>query len=128
SDSTRVRKPSHRIGLNIIAVLVFVCSVFPLYWTVNLSFTPGNEIISRDPSLLPKAPTLINYITAWNRPAAPGQTDFPHALMTSLIVVAIGIVAALAVAFLASIALARFSFRGRHAFIVGILVVQMIPG
>jgi len=127
-ETARVRRRSHRVVLNVVAVIVFVFSVFPLYWMVNLSFTPGNEIISRDPSLVPKSPTLINYITAWSRAAAPGQTDFPHALGMSLIVVAIVIVAALTVAFLASIALARFRFRGRHAFVVGILVVQMIPG
>jgi N,N'-diacetylchitobiose transport system permease protein len=95
---------------------------------VNLSFTPGNQIISRDPSLVPREPTLRNFITAWTRPAAPGQTDFPNALKTSLIIVILVVVCALFVAFLASIALARFRFRGRHAFIVGILVVQMIPG
>lgn len=128
AEPTGVRRTSHRVLFNAIAVVVFLCSVFPVYWMVKLSFTPGNEIISRDQSLVPAEPTLRNYITAWNRPAAPGQTDFPHALATSLVVVAVVVAAALLFAFLASIALARFRFRGRHAFIVGILVVQMIPG
>jgi N,N'-diacetylchitobiose transport system permease protein len=119
APSSPVRRPSHRALFNALGVVVFVCSVFPVYWMVNLSFTPGNQIISRDPSLVPREPT---------RPAAPGQTDFPNALKTSLIIVILVVVCALFVAFLASIALARFRFRGRHAFIVGILVVQMIPG
>lgn len=123
-----VRRRSHRALFNVLGLIVFVCSVFPVYWMVNLSFTPGNQIISRDPSLVPREPTIRNFITAWTRPAAPGQTDFPNALKTSLIVVIIVVACALFVAFLASIALARFRFRGRHAFIVGILVVQMIPG
>ncbi|HJA04937.1 MAG TPA: carbohydrate ABC transporter permease [Candidatus Microbacterium stercoravium] len=118
----------NRVLFNIIGTVVFVCSVFPVYWMVNLSFTPGNQIISRDPSVVPREPTLRNFVTAWTRPAAPGQTDFPHALKTSLVIVVFVVIAALFVAFLASIALARFRFRGRHAFIVGILVVQMIPG
>jgi N,N'-diacetylchitobiose transport system permease protein len=128
APSSPVRRPSHRALFNALGVVVFVCSVFPVYWMVNLSFTPGNQIISRDPSLVPREPTLRNFITAWTRPAAPGQTDFPNALKTSLIIVILVVVCALFVAFLASIALARFRFRGRHAFIVGILVVQMIPG
>ena len=123
-----VRRRSHRVLFNVLGLIVFVCSVFPVYWMVNLSFTPGNQIISRDPSLIPREPTIRNFITAWTRPAAPGQTDFPNALKTSLLIVIVVVACALFVAFLASIALARFRFRGRHAFIVGILVVQMIPG
>ncbi|WP_166319864.1 carbohydrate ABC transporter permease [Microbacterium excoecariae] len=124
----RPRRRASRLALNLVALAVIACSVFPVYWMINLSFTPGDQIISRTPSLVPSDPTLLNYVTAWIRPAAPGQTDFPNALRTSLTVVAVVVVFALLFAFLASIALARFRFRGRGVFIVGILVVQMIPG
>lgn len=123
-----VRSPGVRVVFNVIAVIVFACSAFPVYWMINLSFTPGDQIVARDQSLVPREPTIINYITAWTRPANQGQTDFPNALRTSLTIVLIVVVAALLVAFVASIALARFRFRGRKAFIVAILVVQMIPG
>lgn len=122
------RTPLARMWFNIVAVIVFACSTFPVYWMINLSFTPGNQIVAREQSLVPREPTLLNYITAWTRPANQGQTDFPNALRVSLTVVVIVVLAALLVAFLASIALARFRFRGRKAFIVAILVVQMIPG
>lgn len=117
-----------RAGYAAIAVVVFVCSVFPVYWMVNMSFTPPNKIISRDPSLLPLEFTWKNYVTAWTREAAPGQTDFPHALASSLgVAITVVIVCAL-FAFLASIAIARFAFRGRIVFIVSVLIVQMVPG
>lgn len=131
--SLRARRPSRRrvltrILLNVAAAVVFALSVFPVYWMINLSFTPNNRIISRDPSFLPLDFTLGNYITAWNREAAPGQTDFPHALGASVTVTAGVLVVTLLFAFLASVAVARFRFRGRRAFIVAVLVVQMIPG
>ncbi len=125
---TGVRSRGMRILFNVLAVIVFLCAVFPVYWMLNLSFTPGDQIIQRDQSLIPREPTLLNYVTAWTRPAAPGQTDFPNALRTSLTIVAIVVLCALLFAFLASIALARFRFVGRRTFIVAILVVQMIPG
>lgn len=113
---------------NTVAILVFLCSVFPVYWMVNLSFTRSNEIISRTPSFFPVNPTFRNYVTAWTREAAPGQTDFPHALVSSIsVAVAVVVVCAL-FSFLASIAIARFAFRGRYVFIVSVLVVQMVPG
>ncbi|PWC05866.1 sugar ABC transporter permease [Agromyces badenianii] len=117
-----------RVGFNILALIVFISSVFPVYWMVNLSFTPPNQIISRTPSFLPLDFTVKNYITAWTREAAPGQTDFPHALASSLIVAVTVVIVCAIFAFLASIAIARFAFRGRVVFIVSVLVVQMVPG
>ena len=131
--SIEARRPSaKRVGtralLNIAAAIVFVMSVFPVYWMVNMSFTPNAQIISRDPSFFPWSFTIQNYITAWTREAAQGQTDFPHALATSVTVTLGVLVATLLFAFLASIAVARFHFKGRRAFIVSVLIVQMIPG
>jgi N,N'-diacetylchitobiose transport system permease protein len=131
--SIQARRPSGRrvvtrTALNIAALIVFVMSVFPVYWMINLAFTPTSEIITRNPSLVPIHFTFNNFVTAWNREAAPGQTDFPHALGTTVTVTAGVLVAALLFAFLASVALARFRFKGRRTFIISVLVVQMIPG
>ena len=126
------RPPAKKVGvralLNVAALIVFFASVFPVYWMVNMSFTPGNRIISRAPSLVPIEFTWQNYVTAWTREAAPGQTDFPHALMTSTIVTVGVIVFTLLFAFLASVAVARFHFKGRRGFIISVLIIQMIPG
>ncbi|WP_367948807.1 carbohydrate ABC transporter permease [Microbacterium sp. NC79] len=122
------RKVFTRTGLNIAAVVIFLCSIFPVYWMINMSLTPSNKIISRTPSLFPSEFTLRNYDTAWNRQAAPGQTDFPNALVTTTLITLGVLVATLIVAFIASIALARFRFKGRKTFIVSILIIQMIPG
>ena len=86
--SIDARRPSPkrvvtRTFLNIAALIVFVMSVFPVYYMVNLSFTQNSKIISRNPSLFPFDFTLSNYNSAWNREAAPGQTDFAHALPTT---------------------------------------------
>ena len=131
--SIESRRPSGkriatRTFLNIAAIIVFFCSVFPVYWMINMSLTPANKIISRSPSLVPLELTWQNYITAWTREAAPGQTDFPHALMTSTIVTVGVLIATLLFAFLASVAVARFHFKGRRGFIVSVLIIQMIPG
>ncbi|GAA1838127.1 carbohydrate ABC transporter permease [Agromyces salentinus] len=122
------RRRAPKVVVNTVAILVFLCSVFPVYWMVNMSFTPSNQIISRTPSFFPFEFTMKNYVTAWTREAAPGQTDFPHALASSLTVALAVVVVCALFAFLASIAIARFAFRGRYVFIVSVLVVQMVPG
>ncbi|QTX03931.1 carbohydrate ABC transporter permease [Agromyces archimandritae] len=124
----RPKKIWLQVLFNAIAAVVIACSVFPVYWMVNASFTPTNKIITREPSFFPTEFTWKNYVTAWTREAAPGQTDFPHALGTSLLIALSVVVICALFAFMASIAIARFAFRGRYTFIVSVLIVQMVPG
>ncbi|GAA1688372.1 ABC transporter permease subunit [Microbacterium sediminicola] len=124
----RPRRLLSRGALNLAALIVFVASVFPVYWMVNMALTPNSEIVSRTPSVLPLHLTFDNFITAWTREAAPGQTDFPHALGTTMLVTFGVLIVTLLFAFLASVAVARFHFGGRRGFIISVLVVQMIPG
>ncbi|WP_448061329.1 carbohydrate ABC transporter permease [Cellulomonas hominis] len=107
------------------AVVVFCCSIFPVYWMVNSSFLPTNVIRSDTPTFLPFEGSFENY-----RKIVAGETNFAFlpALRVSLAVTAIVVVGALIFGFLAALAATRFRWRGRKGFIVAILAVQMIPG
>lgn len=111
--------------LSALSVLLFVIFVFPVYWMVNTSFQPNNEIRGSEIHFWPDNFTLRNYETVL---FDPGRTPFLPAAANSLIVTILTVVVALVFAFLASIAVTRFRFRTRRLFIVTILVVQMIPG
>jgi N,N'-diacetylchitobiose transport system permease protein len=115
------KRRTGRVLLNLAAIVVIVCSVFPVYWMVNTSLLPGSAVRSTTPHLWPDLFTLRNYATAI------GDDGFLTALGTSLAVTVIAVAAALVFAFLAAVALSRFRFRGRKAIIVTILVIQMIP-
>lgn len=106
--------------LNLAAIIVVLCSVFPVYWMINTSLLPGSAIKSETPHLWPDQLTFRNYATAWN-------DGFFPALKVSLSVTLITLVVALLFAFLAALALSRFRFRSRKSLIVTILVIQMIP-
>ena len=131
SNSSRTyarRRPGrrhHRALLNLAAVVVFVCSVFPVYWMVSTSFLPNRRIRQPEPSWLPTSPTGDNY-----RRVVMEESQFPFldALRNSLLVTGFTVVAALLLALLAALAVTRFRFSSRRAFIVLILIVQMIPG
>jgi N,N'-diacetylchitobiose transport system permease protein len=111
--------------LTLSAVVVFLCSIFPVYWMVNSSFLPTNRIRSTTPTFFPADGTFENY-----RKIFAGETNylFAPALRVSLLVVLAVLVAALVFGFLAALAATRFRWRGRKVFIVTILAVQMIPG
>jgi N,N'-diacetylchitobiose transport system permease protein len=117
----RRRRWLRRVGLNGVAVFVFLVFAFPVYWMVTTSFRRGVDIQSPNPTFLPFPGTLENYRKVFER------QYFWDALRTSLIVTLSVVMLAVFVAFLAAVALARFRFFGRKAFIILVIVVQMVP-
>lgn len=120
-----VRRRTGTVVYSVISVVLFAVFVFPVYWMVNTSFQPNNEIRGSELHFWPDNFTLRNYETVL---FDPGRTPFLPAAANSLIVTSITVVVALLFAFAASVAVTRFRFKTRRAFIIAILVIQMIPG
>jgi N,N'-diacetylchitobiose transport system permease protein len=110
-----------RVVVNLVGLLVFVVSVFPVWWMVTTSFQRGVDIQSANPHAVPAHGTLENYRKVFRR------DFFWTALRNSLTVTLLTVTLAGLIAFLAAVAVSRFRFRGRKAFIVMILLVQMVP-
>ena len=110
-----------RIAANLLGVVAFLLAVFPVYWMVNSSFLPRREIRNPVPTWVPFGGALDNYRTVFE----PAQ--FLNALKISLMVTGLTVLVSLLFAFVASVAVSRFRFRGRTSFIVTLLVIQMIP-
>ncbi|HLQ62383.1 MAG TPA: carbohydrate ABC transporter permease [Candidatus Acidoferrales bacterium] len=119
------RRPAARQGQavlwNALAALVFLVMVFPIYWMIATSFKSGRDILSLTPQWFPIHPTLANYEDAWHKPF------FLNAVLNSVQVVGTTVLITLALAFLAAVAIARYNFGGRKAFIVLVIGVQMVP-
>ena len=115
------RRRLRKVGWNLLALAVLLVMIFPIYWMVATAFKPGHDILSYTPKWFPTHPTLSNFTDAIQ------QAFFWDAVKNSLTVVSVVVVLSLVLAFLASLALAKFRFYGRKAFIVLILGVQMVP-
>lgn len=113
------------IAASVAGILVFLASVFPVYWMLNTSFTPNGLTRQREPFLYPTNFTWDNFQTVL---LDSEQTPFWPALINSLSITMLTVLFALAFAFLSSVALVRFGFFGRKTFIVVLLFIQMIPG
>ena len=107
--------------LGALALAVALLWLFPVYWMVNSALLPSRRLQSADPSFLPVGGTLRNLRAVLADPA------FAAALRTSLSVTVLTVVVAVLAGAVAALALSRFRFRGRRAFVVTVLVVQMIP-
>ncbi len=115
------RSLARRIALNATGLLVFAVMVFPVYWMVTTAFKPTRDIFANTPVWFPYHPTLANFDDAIHRP------HFWADVKNSLIIVSVVVGLSLLLAILAALALAKFRFYGRRAFIVLIIGVQMIP-
>ncbi|MCK0117175.1 carbohydrate ABC transporter membrane protein 2 (CUT1 family) [Isoptericola sp. CG 20/1183] len=96
--------------------------LYPLLWMLSSSFKP-NEIIFRDPSLIPSAIDLSNYGEGWNALLHP----FHHYLLNSAIIVLGSVVGNLVSCSMAAYAFARLKFRGRPIWFAIMLMTIMLP-
>jgi N,N'-diacetylchitobiose transport system permease protein len=115
------RRKAQRVLLNVTGLAVFALMVFPVYWMVTTAFKPGQDILAYTPRWFPVRATLGNFTDAIHRDYF--WRDVKNSLIVTGTVVGLSIVIAL----LAALALARFRFYGRKAFIVLIIGVQMVP-
>jgi N,N'-diacetylchitobiose transport system permease protein len=110
-----------RVAANAAALLVFLLFTFPVYWMVATAFKQPGDIRSYDLKLLPWPITLEHFQTAFH------TAGFWTYARNSLLVALGTTVLSLLVALLAATATARFGFRGRRAYLLMILIVQMVP-
>ena len=116
-----MKRSSSSIFSNASGIVAIVLMGFPVYWMITTSFKPKGDILSTDPTLLPRSLTLSNYVVAVTK------EGFVRALINSLIVVFFTVTISLFVALFASIAVARMKFKGKRTYVATILLVQMLP-
>jgi N,N'-diacetylchitobiose transport system permease protein len=107
---------------NVVGLVLFVVMVFPVYWMISTAFKPEDQVNSLTPTWLSLRPTISHFRDAMHAPF------FWNDLVNTVIVVSVTVVIAMTLAFLASVALAKYRFTGRKLFIVLIIGIQMIPG
>jgi N,N'-diacetylchitobiose transport system permease protein len=110
-----------RSALNAAGLVVFVVMSFPVYWMVVTAFKTGVDINSYTPRWLPLHPTLVHFTDAIHAPF------FWSSVRNSLIIVGTVVALSVVVAFLAAVSLSKYRFTGRRAFIVMVIVIQMLP-
>ncbi|MFM2475501.1 hypothetical protein K6Y82_51180, partial [Burkholderia cenocepacia] len=120
----RSRRDESRRGIvwrTIVAVVVTVIVVFPLYWMLVVAFSPRGEIFEPGLRLWPSTFTLENFEKVLDRYPVAGW--FGNSLVIGIFVM----VLTTALNLLAGYAFARLRFRGRTAIFLLTLSTMMIP-
>jgi N,N'-diacetylchitobiose transport system permease protein len=115
------RKRLRQTLWNAVGVVVFLIMFFPVYWMISTAFKPSQDILTFTPHWFPDSPTLEHFRSAVER------ANFWTAVRSTVVVTVSTVVIASLVALLAAVAVGRMEFRGRKAFILMILIIQMVP-
>ena len=107
--------------LDVVAVVIAVATIFPIYWMVLAAVKPPGEI----QSLRQEPWTLAPSLDAFRRVIA--VDDFGRYFLNSLLVALVVVAVSGLIAFLAAVALTRFRFRFRTTILVLFLIAQMVP-
>jgi N,N'-diacetylchitobiose transport system permease protein len=112
---------ARNLGWNAVGILLFALLVFPVFWMLSTALKSNDQIYSFNPVWFPAHPTLQHFHDAIHRPYF--WTDVKN----SVIVVVVTVAIALVLSFFAALALAKYRFSGRKAFIVLVIGIQMLP-
>jgi arabinogalactan oligomer/maltooligosaccharide transport system permease protein len=106
---------------HVVAVVMLVFALFPVYWVVIGSFDKSGSLSSQE--LVPKADDLglQNYRTLFD------DTDFWTWFRNSLVICLATAFFTVMLAAMAAFAFSRLRFRGRRVGLLSILLIQMFP-
>jgi N,N'-diacetylchitobiose transport system permease protein len=116
------RRRAHQAAWDTLGVAIFVVMIFPVFWMVSTAFKPEDQVNGLTPTWLSLHPTLQHFRDAMQMPF------FWNDVVNTIIVVCVAVFIAMAVAFLAAVAVAKYRFTGRKLFVVLVIGIQMIPG
>lgn len=120
--SPKTKRKITRIFILYIPLAIFVIFItIPLLWTLSLSFREEQKIVSGQFSILPNPFTTENYTYVWK--TINLSKYFKNSLITSFgSVFIVGVLC-----LLNGYALSRCEFKFKRAFMIMILMTQMIP-
>ncbi|MFB5188827.1 carbohydrate ABC transporter permease [Alicyclobacillus fastidiosus] len=112
-----------RIVRHIIIIIVAVVMLYPLLWMLGSSFNQNSQIF-KDTSLIPNAPTLINYVQGW---AGLSNVTFGRFFLNSFFIVAMCIIGNVLSCSMAAYAFARLNFAFRGTLFGMMFLTLMLP-
>ncbi len=115
-----------RFTLGIIATAIYL---LPMFWMVSTSLKPTAQIFQKPPVLVPTSIQTESYRSILGLPTDRAEiyVNAVLYLKNSLIIALTTTLLTLVLAVPAAYALSRFQFRGRYAFLLFLLVAQMLP-
>lgn len=124
---TRSAKRSLRpstLAVNASLLLICAACLLPVVWTVSSSLKNREELYMATPSLIPREPTLANYVWMLSQ---SDMSRLPLNMWNSLKVTVGAVVIQCIIATMAGFAFARLEFRGRNLIFYLLILLMFVP-
>lgn len=118
-----MKKRRKNIILNLVAIVILLVLLFPLYWTVITSLKTEQEIFQNPPTFYPHILNLKSYLAQVGTGDFNMFRSFGNSMVISLGAMAISVILAVP----ASYAMGKYRFAGRKVVLLTFLVTQMLP-
>lgn len=122
-DEAKKISRKQNIGYCIVAILLFVVLLFPLYWIFVTSLKTEQEIFQIPPTFWPH---ILND-ASYKAQLQSGDFNMFRSFANSLIIAISSMLISIVLAVPASYGIAKYNFKGKKAIILGFLVTQMLP-
>ncbi len=109
-----------KTGLYVIATVMTVCALFPIYWMLNTSLKSNAEIYRLEPTFWPEEITFESYEKLFSGSFIP---QIGNSLLVGLLVSFGSVV----IAVFAAYAIARMRYRGRQIMSRSVLYAYLLP-
>jgi len=106
----------------VVAALVVVFAILPVFWLVRVSLTPEIQMHKWPPKVLPEKITVGHYVEIL------GDGRFWLQLFNSLVICLVATAVALTLGAFGAYGLVRHRFRFRDGVLVGCLLLHLVPG
>ena len=121
-QNRKLRKKVGSVAFQVFAILLGLVIALPIVYAFLISFMPGNQILKRPPTFIPKKWILDNYVMAITK------TTLGRFMWNSLILAGVSSIIRVITAALAAFAFSFFNFRGKNLLFMLFMGTIMIPG
>lgn len=111
------------ILLSVMAIVIAIILLFPLYWIFVTSLKSEAEIFRIPPTIIPKEISLESYLVQLNH----GDFNMFNSFANSLKIATGSMIISVILSVPASYAIAKYNFKGIRLVILGFLITQMLP-
>lgn len=110
--------------VNLALILIAAICLLPIVWAISASLKDRNELYLATPTLLPRNPTLANYVWMLSQ---SDMSRLPLNMWNSVKVTMGAVIIQSIVATMAGFAFARLKFRGRDLIFYLLILMMFIP-
>lgn len=121
SEAKRVFGMTKELLIHIFLILIAITMLFPFFWMFCTALKPPTEVLSWPPVILPKYPTLGNFIAVFTK------WPFARFFFNSILITSVATFCILLTSSAAGYVFAKIKFFGRDLIFYIILATAIIP-